>query len=48
MSAVPALPLPPIAAQPLPDDRQRLLAALTEGLDAGALLYVSGRAVPPN
>jgi sulfite reductase (NADPH) flavoprotein alpha-component len=44
MSAVPALPLPPIAAQPLPDDRQRLLAALTEGLDAGALLYVSGYA----
>jgi len=44
MSALPALPLPPTDAQPLPDARLRLLAELTQGLDAGALLYVSGYA----
>lgn len=44
MSAVPALPLLPPDAQPLPDARQRLLVELTQGLDAGALLYVSGYA----
>ena len=44
MSAVPALPLLPAHAQPLPESRLRLLADLTQGLDAGALLYVSGYA----
>lgn len=41
MSAVPALPLP---STPLPESRLRLLTELTQGLDAGALLYVSGYA----
>ncbi|MGE0582906.1 MAG: assimilatory sulfite reductase (NADPH) flavoprotein subunit [Steroidobacteraceae bacterium] len=44
MSAVPALPLLPADAQPLPASRLHLLTELTQGLDAGALLYVSGYA----
>ncbi len=44
MSAVPALPLPSPEVQPLPEPRLRLLTELTQGLDAGALLYVSGYA----
>jgi sulfite reductase (NADPH) flavoprotein alpha-component len=44
MSAVPVLPLLPTDTQPLPESRLRLLAELTQGLDAGALLYVSGYA----
>ena len=39
MSAVPALPLSSPDVQPLPESRLRLLAELTQGLDAGALLY---------
>ena len=44
MSAVPALPLYAPESPPLPDARLRLLVELTHGLDAGALLYVSGYA----
>lgn len=44
MSAVPAIPLYSPDLPPLPEARLRLLTELTHGLDAGALLYVSGYA----